>query len=446
MTISVTTEPAFAPPRMRVDVGVDAGDVMTSVALWRTDSTGRSLVRTQPSAGFDSRTVYDYECPYGQNVTYDWEASYYDPALSGTTFSEPWSSFPGSWTGNTANASIASNRVTLTGLIDTYRSLLRSGLNAAWDTITIARLAIEWWSSPLYGLRLAFGATELVLGTSGTNLLIQRSTGITSSTIPTGIDASQPFTITRNGNEFVIVGTNGSTTVSSTLSVGNLASIRIESGPVAETPINAVVGAITVKTFASLQQIAETATPAALNPVDVWLVAPQAPALSVRVSGDPRSAEVQVRDISAIRNQDRKSYHSILGVKEPITTASGPGGPDEFTIELRTRTADQEAALLALWDKQLPVLVRTPPALGYDIPDGFYSIGELRRARVAQLPSYPARIITLPLVAVASPDVDVENVGWSWAALAAEFSSWNAVKAAYATWADVAVDNRRPGF
>ena len=56
------------------------------------------------------------------------------------------------------------------------------------------------------------------------------------------------FTITRNGNNLVIVGVNGSISVSSTLSLGNLSSIRIESGPVAEVAVVAVVGAITVDT------------------------------------------------------------------------------------------------------------------------------------------------------------------------------------------------------
>src|SRR5690606_20455015 len=99
MSITVTKNEANEPPRNEITVAVDEGGVMTAVALYRNDSSGRVLVRQQPSAGFDSRTVHDYECPYGEAVTYDWTATFIDPNEYSASFTEDWSSYPTGWSG-----------------------------------------------------------------------------------------------------------------------------------------------------------------------------------------------------------------------------------------------------------------------------------------------------------------------------------------------------------
>lgn len=78
-TIAVTTEPGNVPPRVRVDI-VDAGTpAVSEVTVLRLDPDGRRYpVRTQDGGPFeltvsDSSRVgvlYDYEAPYGQQVTY----------------------------------------------------------------------------------------------------------------------------------------------------------------------------------------------------------------------------------------------------------------------------------------------------------------------------------------------------------------------------------------
>lgn len=442
MTITATAEPLEAPPRVAVDVAVPAGRVMTEVAVWRNDSSGRSLVRTQPAAGFESRQVLDYECPYEVGVTYDWAATYYNPADNLPTFSEPFTSWPGSWTGNTANASVASNRVTLVGLVDVYRSILRSGLNAGWDVIRVAYLNIPTFGNVLYGLRFQIGATELVLGTIGSTLYVQRSTGITVDALPTGIDATQPFTVTRSGSTLTITGTGGSFAVSSSLSIGNVTAIRIESGPVDESGVNAIVGAITVQTFATTTSIAEESSAVTLSPPSAWIIAPQSPTLSVEITPEFTTALPQVVDLAPIVNADAKTYHRVLGASRPVTSSSGPQGSDELALTLLVHTRAQELALRALAEPQVPVLVRFPPSLGYGFTDDYYAIGDLTRERLVQVPDDEGRWITLPLVAVEAPDVDVENVAWSWAAVVTTYPTWSAVLGAYATWADLAADNR----
>lgn len=407
---------------MLVEVSVPEDNVMTEVAVWRNDSTGRELVRVQPSVGFESRPVFDYEAPYGESVTYDWEASYYDPADNATTFSEPFTSWPGSWTGDTGDGSVLGGVLTVE--VGGVGDASTRTVSAAWDSITVEGIA---------GGEVSPGTLKLYLAvilqfTSGDALLLPGDTG------------GETLRVSRTATG--IIYTYGATVVTRAGIVGDLAAIVIANeygtGPL-------TVGEITVETFATVLEVSESSAPVVLSSANAWLIAPQAPGLSVKISDNPRSTEPQVRQLGTVRNADRKSYHDILGSSLAITTANGPAGADQTTLQLRTFTRVQELAVKALTDPQLPILIRIPPTFGYDFSDGFYAVGDLERSRVAQIPDYPSRIITMPLTAVESPEVDVENPGWSWAQLAAEFATWAEVKAAFATWADVAVNNRRPG-
>lgn len=98
MTITATADPTFRPPRniIEVETPID-GAIMRSVSVWREDGGVRTDLRSQPVAGFETRTVYDYECPYETPVAYGWTASYVDPTGFTTTFAETWASL-GAWT------------------------------------------------------------------------------------------------------------------------------------------------------------------------------------------------------------------------------------------------------------------------------------------------------------------------------------------------------------
>lgn len=440
MTITVTPDVAFEPPRNEIEVAVPVGDVMTAVSVWRNDSSGRHLVREQPSAGFDSRLVYDYEMPYGVAVTYDWTATYFDPDDLTPTLSEPFSSWPGSWTGATANGSVSANRLTLTS------SAVNRTVNYAWDSITIDYLETYFTSSVRFTHTFAPSTSTLYMyvqrNGSGYVRVGYRAGGSSIVLIDSTISADDPFTISRDGSVLTLTGNGPSATANYSFPT-TFTGVRIEIG--SGLP-SSVVGAITAETYADTFTLAEESDAATISPEEAWLIAPQAPGLSVRVSSDPRSLHPQVRDLAPVNNGDRKNYHEILGTGRPVTTTSGPAGSDETRLTIRTRTREQELALVALHAPQVPVLIRFPPGFGYDFTDDYYSIGTLERSRAAQIPNYQPRLITLPLRAVESPEVDVENPGWSWAQLATEFATWAEVKAAFATWADVAANNRNPGF
>lgn len=75
LSIAATADPGFSPPRVRIDITDTRTPPATSVTINRTDATGTMYpVRTgdgNPVALSNGQaTVYDYEAPYSQQLTY----------------------------------------------------------------------------------------------------------------------------------------------------------------------------------------------------------------------------------------------------------------------------------------------------------------------------------------------------------------------------------------
>lgn len=440
MTITATADVGFVPPRVEVDVSVPAGNVMTAVNVWRNDSTGRSLVRSQPSAGFESRTVYDYECPFGQSVTYDWAVDYYDPTGIVDTFTEPWSSFPGSWTGDTGSGSIASNRVTLAGSTSVSRSITRTGLTAAWDLISVDYLDGDDATSSSPRLRFDFstGSIRMSVNASGNVQLMRNTTGVALSGVDTGVPASAGFLISKTGSTITI--SDGVASYTYTATLGTLATVTINAA--AQVPAeNAVVGAITAGTLAGALSLAEESDALTLAPADAWLVAPQAPALSVPLSNSDQQA-AGIRTLGPISNASNTTVHRILGASEPVTTTTGNRQSDTFAATVYTHTSEERQALKALLAADTPILINVPPAWDIDLDYGFYQVGDVTETRFFTLGGVPMRDFQLPLTRVRSPEVDVENPGWSYSQVATTWATYTDLLNNYATYADLAQDNR----
>lgn len=130
MTITATPLPLNTPPKVTVAVSVPAGSVMSSVSVWRNDVTGRNLLRTQPSAGFDSRTIDDYESPYGVAVTYGWTADYVAPGA--VVFAETWASLA-AWTTTGAGWSVSAGKLIWTGADDLTAKVARTVSSALYQ-------------------------------------------------------------------------------------------------------------------------------------------------------------------------------------------------------------------------------------------------------------------------------------------------------------------------
>ncbi|WP_213816221.1 hypothetical protein [Glaciihabitans sp. dw_435] len=437
MTITVTADPTNAPPRTRIVVATPAGSVMSTLSVWRNVDGEQIPLREQPQAGFDSRPVDDFECPYGVPVTYGWSATYstavtdlwnetwastaaWTAATDGPAVSAPWT-VSGGTARNGGNQWIARDvapgkyRVTIASLVGRQVMLTDvGGYSVAVYVDTSGKLSV----------------TSLATATSGNTLYV------------TTINPAQPFTIDIGESSVTIKGTGGSLSVPSPLTL-----TKVQLAPLpAPVPAGAmVVGAIRVQAYATIATLEEQSATVWLRPVDAWLIHPATPARSVRIAS-ASTDYASLTDFDPIVNKATATRHDILGSSKPLTTIPGNRGSDEGVLKIRTYTRQAEVDVLELLRDQVPILVNIPADWMTYFKYAFYQIGDVAPRRLKPGVRYPHRDIDLPYVEVEAPVVDVANNGWSWAQLAADFPTWNQVKAAFATWNDMAINKRRPGF
>lgn len=221
--------------------------------------------------------------------------------------------------------------------------------------------------------------------------------------------------------------------------VGDVGNFRVQKFSAAPT----VIDDVSLLGQSAAVSLDETSAPVTLAPVRGWMVHPANPALSFPLVADTSAAGIV--DIGPVGSASTSTVHQILGQKRPLTTTSGPRLADSVNLTLATVTRDEETALLALLDDQTPLLVRFPPEWDLGFSDDWYAVGDVARERLSPVGSDPRRVFTLPLQAVLTPVVTQGNVGWSWASLAAEFSTWTAVSAAFDSWGDVLTNDRKSG-
>lgn len=429
MSISVVAEPLNAPPRNRVTVSVPSGEIMSSVALYRTVGGVRTLVRQQPAPGLDVRLVDDYECPYGVAATYDWVAEHTDPSSYPTVFNETWASIAawtlsgiGSWT---VSAGRAESSYTTPPVYAGSIRLTRTIGSAAKRRVTINGFTGSSQVSVSIAAYLEIGPDPI----DNSKLSVGGNT--------TAISATALITIDILEDGALVSGSGGEYFLAGDFTVDSIQLIHRRSG----SSNTVSVGAIHVYDYPAVTAIAETATPVTLDVDQMWLIHPASPALSLPVSltdGD----NTALTGIGAIENDSTTTTHYILGQSKPVPTNTGPRLGDAFVMTLTTSTRTDMLNINALLRDQLPILILTPPAWDIDFHDDFHDVGDIRAERRIQAPSDPARIVTLPLTAVDSPVVIQGDTGWSYAALAAEVPSYTETVAMFATYADLAANVR----
>jgi hypothetical protein len=314
----------------------------------------------------------------------------------------------------------------------------RLSVSFAWDSVTVDYLSGGVGSSVFSTLSLVSSSPTTVMRffESGGNVHLQTSLG----GIDTGVPASAPFTITRGTSTVITGSVSGSYTLPVNQSDTILA-INIGSNTGAATAIT--VGAITVQEIVpgDVETIAETSAPVNLNPADAWLIAPQSPALSIHLSNSNQQA-AGISTIGPLSNATNTTVHRILGTSTPITTTTGNRQDDTLSATVYTHTSNERQALKALLAPDTPVLVNVPPSWDLDLAYGFYQVGDVTETRPYTLGGVPMRDFELPLTRVRSPEVDVENPGWSYAQVATVWATYTEVLTNYATYADLAADNR----
>lgn len=429
MTINTSADTFSTPPSVDVTVSVAGGSVMSSVAIYRNDSSGRTLLRTQPAAGFDSRTVTDYECPYGESITYDWIAAY--SSVGSALFTETWASTAawtiseGSWNvsgGTLRNTGTGDNTIFRAVATARYRTVIAS-MTEAISSATFMRFQIEDGSSYV----------RLDLASDGSIQL-----GYVGGIVPTTLDGTQPITIDVNETSVSVTGTGGSYNLPVAMQV-SLYVVRTSG-----VALNGFrLGGVTVSSYGSTSTIQETSGPFFLTPTAAWLIHPGTPGLSLPLSNTDQSA-AGIAAIAPVANDTNATVHKILGTATPVPTTTGPRGDDETAMTIWTATTAERGALRALLASDIPILIQIPPEWDTDFTCGFYAVGNLNETRDSDQVRFPnaTRTFVLPLVKVQSPVVDVENTGWSYAAVAAEFATYSLLSVTFGTYADLASNSR----
>jgi hypothetical protein len=432
--VTVSSQPANMPPRNEVSMAINAGDVMSTATLTRIVGGISAPTRTQPSTGFDTQVVEDYETPYGVPVTYEFVSDYINPAAVTTVWDEVWANLT-AWTATGDPFTVSSGQVHFASGNGTLTRSVTSGSYR----VTIATIVSTVASSDSAECYVGFG-TELQIGAiSGGTVWVAMNGG---NQITTAISPSSPITVDFLGTSIVISGSGGSYTFASLTST-NFSSVVVSAQALQYGSFS--VGEVKVSSYPVTSHTDATSDAATNTPASPWMIHPSNPSLSIPVGSADRST-ASIRAIGDVTNPSASTEHQILGQSAPITTTSGPRLSNRLTVVIAVKTSVQEQALNGLLADGTPLLFRFPPSFNAGFDEGFYSVGDVTRARFAQRVGAPRRDITLPLTAVQSPIVSVQNAGWSWAALAAAFPTWSQVSAAYATWADVLTNNRRPGF
>lgn len=174
---------------------------------------------------------------------------------------------------------------------------------------------------------------------------------------------------------------------------------------------------------------------ATLEASRAWLVHPQSLSLSLSIDGGPLARDrtsIWVDSASAESKTSGASRHLSrpVGRRRSVVVTHGPRAADEWTLVLTAPSIELKDRIRNLVDDQTPLLLRSPASFGWDLPDGWYSVGDVEVRRLANPIVLERTRITLPLTPV---DVPLVKVG--------SLRTWQTILDQYDTWGDVLADN-----
>jgi hypothetical protein len=171
--------------------------------------------------------------------------------------------------------------------------------------------------------------------------------------------------------------------------------------------------------------LVDTVTATITQDVDsAWLKVPSAPYLNMRV-------DVSVR--LEIARRSRGGVFDVVGRTFPVAVGDIRGGR-EFTLPIRTQTAEEERALDYALATGSVVFLQVPFAED-QFPTGYYFVGAVSRAPERRYTS--RRIWALELTEVAAPGPEVIGSTYTCASVLTDYATVAAMVAANATIADL---------
>lgn len=379
-SFTATPEPSNVPPRVRLDFDAGAGAAFTELTVKR---NGKAI-REQPFAGGQTALAYDYEAPFGSLSTYAVTGSIL-PAAS-PDWTENWASLA-SWSGSTGSWSVSGGKAqTSTASAPITRSA--SG--------TIQRVSVT--AAQLLNFEILDAANVPVLtvtgGTSAVSVTADNSSfrRIDSSTIS--------FTVTFGTGTVTVSAADSSWAMPDTYT-GTPAKIRLS-----RASGTAKVGQIAVTLVTTATPYADTET-ATLDVDQAWLIHPSQPSLSTPIDSGTygtRFTFVEASSADPVTSQAVRTIHRPTGRRRPVVVTHGPRQADEWTLSISAATVADKDSVRAVVDDQTPLLLRVPPAFNWDLPDDWYSVGDLSISLVGPTID-DGHLISLPLTPVDEPIV-----------------------------------------
>lgn len=388
VSLVATAEPNATPPRVRLDLATGvAGQTFTSIAVRRNGV----LLREQPYAGGETALGYDYEAPFGAALTYTAEVV---SSAWTTRRNETWSSLTG-WT-TTGTVSVSGGRLAMpSGAASVARTLTYT---------TPARLIInnpsQWSVATSDGAALEIGHLSVTVMSDGSRVNFRY--GGASGSIVTDGPNTAPVTLALD--EAMVTATWGD--VTRTLPRGSATAPYYPGLRVIRTNTTAIpyyVGSFLIEGGSTIPATLSSSTQ--LDSDSAWLTHIVAPGLSMPVHATGNDANLFLEQGSAWSKTSKaiRSMHYPLGRRRPIIVTSGPRAEYEFAIDVHAPTFALRHDLDDLLADQTPLLLRSPAGYDWDIPDDWYSVGDVEVKRKAPAANYEGVTVSLPLTPVDPP-------------------------------------------
>lgn len=421
MTFTVTPQPNNDPPRVRIDLDTDDPTTpFTELTIYR---DGKKI-REQPYIGGASTVAFDYEAPFGVTVTYSATGSVADFA---PTYSTSWTNLTG-WTTVSGTPGVASGKLYSTD--GTYAQVTRSVGSLTRGRVTIAAGMISSsavtipTAATVFGIEIgttAGGSLDSYVSYAGATKLFSRGTG---TIICTFSELGATIT-TSTGTWWCARGTSfehaGALLVATALDASGRVPGLVVENQSGSTPFSA----------------------SASTTLDVdaaWLIHPSQPSLSIPIDfgigGDRSLRFIEASSGDSRMSNAQSAIHRPIGRRRAVVITSGPRQADEWTLVIGAPTVAAKNAVRAIVDDQTPLLLRFPAGKSQDLPDDWYSVGDVDISRIAPHAIIPLTLITLPLIPVDEPIVR-QGALWTWGDVVIKYPTWADVIADNDTWIDV---------
>lgn len=418
MTFTATPQPSNIPPRVLLEL--DSGNPATpytSIAIKRDGA----LIREQPFVSGSTALTYDYEAPFGVAVTYAVEGT---TAAAATLYTTAWANLTG-WSTVSGSPTVSGGKLQPTCVVDRTQALPTSGRLTLAAPLTNTGHVSQPSAIVDLGtaLRIRKNAAGFVYVTFGT-----QTQGVTH-TSGTLVAQWNPdgATITTPQGSWVFVEPWATLTNKITCSA---------------TGVGTAVPGFTLEDLAADTPFSNSDS-TQLDVDEAWLIHPSQPSLSCSIdpgAGNWRDDGINV-DIGTKPNLSRRQVATTfnpVGRTRAVVVTHGNRLEGDWTLNLFTPRLQDRDTVQAIITDQTPLLFRAPLDWEWDLPDGWYSVGDVDEAR-----SFPGaglqnnyRNIVLPLTPV-DPPIVRQGALWTWGDVLVNYATWQDVLDAFPTWLDL---------